>query len=397
MSIEIINSECVGCGLCIPVCVYDAIKLVEEIAVIDLDKCTLCGACVEVCNFDAIVLTKEEKTDKDISDYSGILVVGEFRNGEVHHVTYELVSKARILAGKLGDVNVSCLIMGTDMPEDSLEKIITAGADKVIKIDNPELNFFNDEIFSKLVTEVLIEEKPEIVLTGATSEGRALIPLVAVSLRTGLTADCTSLDIDQEKKLLLQTRPAFGGNIMATIICPNHRPQIATVRPKVMKIILDSNRKGEIIEKKDITISRKLTEILETVKDESTHINVADADIVVSGGRGVGNPQNFELIEKLADLLKAAVGASRAAVDAEWIPYSHQVGQTGKTVAPKLYIACGISGAVQHQVGMRSSDFIIAINKDSSAPIFDIADIGIVGDLFEVIPELIKLIEKNER
>ncbi|MCK4665303.1 electron transfer flavoprotein subunit alpha, partial [Candidatus Dependentiae bacterium] len=387
MSIEIIKSKCVGCGLCIPVCVYDAIKLIDKIAVIDLDKCTLCGACVEACNFDAIILTKEEKKDKDISDYSGILVVGEFRHGEVHHVTYELVSKARKLAGKLDDVNVSCLIMGTDMPEDSLEKIITAGADKVIKIDNPELKFFNDEVFSKLVTEVLINEKPEIVLTGATSEGRALIPLVAVSLRTGLTADCTGLDIDPEKKLLLQTRPAFGGNIMATIICPNHRPQIATVRPKVMKIILDSNRKGEIIEKKDIKVSRKLTEILETVKDESTHVNVADADIVVSGGRGVGGPKNFELIEKLADLLKAAVGASRAAVDSDWITYSHQVGQTGKTVAPKLYIACGISGAVQHQVGMRSSDFIIAINKDSSAPIFDIADIGIVGDLFEVIPE----------
>ncbi|MDD3627917.1 MAG: electron transfer flavoprotein subunit alpha [bacterium] len=394
MGIEVIKDKCVGCGLCVKSCAYDAICLVEKLAVIDFNKCVLCGACVEACKFDAILIRKEEKSVSNLSQFSGILVVGEHRDGVIHHVTYELVSKARILADNLG-VSVSCLIIGSGISQEDLNKVIFAGAEKIIKIDNDTCKYFNDELYSKIVTQVINEEHPEIVLTGATAEGRALIPLVAVALKTGLTADCTELAIDGERRLLLQTRPAFGGNIMATIICPNHRPQISTVRPKVMKIIFDEKRTGEIIDKSSISQTAKLMTILETVKEESTTGNIADADIIVSGGRGIGKPENFELLTHLAKLLNGAVGASRAAVDSGWIPYSHQVGQTGKTVGPKLYIACGISGAIQHQVGMRGSDFIVAINKDSSAPIFDIADLGIVGDLHEIIPEFIKILERN--
>lgn len=395
MSIEILHDKCVGCGICVQACAYDAICLVKNFAVIDFNKCTLCGACVDACKFDAILLRKTEReAEQDLTQFKGILVVGEFRNGDIHHVTYELVSKARILADAL-ETDVKCLIMGSKIPEDEINRIFHAGADKVIKIDQPALEFFNDEIMTRLVTDIITEYKPEIVLTGATAEGRALIPQVAIKLKTGLTADCTELDIDSEKKLLLQTRPAFGGNIMATIICPDNRPQISTVRPKVMKVNLDETRTGEVIDKSDMKYKSKFMEVLEFIKEETGTMNIADADIIVSGGRGLGKPENFELLEKLAKLLNAAVGASRAAVDAGWIPYSHQVGQTGQTVAPKLYIACGISGAIQHQVGMRSSDHIIAINRDADAPIFEIADLGIVGDLFEVVPELIKKIEKE--
>jgi electron transfer flavoprotein alpha subunit len=225
--------------------------------------------------------------------------------------------------------------------------------------------------------------------------GRSFIPRVAVELKTGLTADCTELSIDTENRQLLQTRPAFGGNIMATIRCPDHRPQMATVRHKVMTPIKrDPNRKGKIIQEKiNFDQTKIVSKLLKFVRDESQQVNLTDADIIVSGGRGVKNADNFKLLRGLAAKLNAAIGASRAAVDSGWIPYSHQVGQTGKTVKPKIYIACGISGAIQHLVGMQSSDIIIAINKDPDAPIFKVADFGVVGDLFEVIPALIKKLE----
>jgi electron transfer flavoprotein alpha subunit len=236
------------------------------------------------------------------------------------------------------------------------------------------------------------EYKPEIVLCGATSTGRSLIARVAVKIDAGLTADCTALDIDQERGLLLQTRPAFGGNIMATIICPNHRPQMSTVRHKVMKEAeIDKSRTGQIIKKtySDETLSSR-TKILDVIEEEGQTINLSEADIIVSGGRGLGKPESFRLLHDLADAIGGAVGASRAAVDSDWIAYSHQVGQTGKTVCPKIYIACGISGQIQHLAGMSSSDIIIAINKDPDAPIFKVANYGIVGDLFEIVPALTK-------
>jgi electron transfer flavoprotein alpha subunit len=244
--------------------------------------------------------------------------------------------------------------------------------------------------------QLIAKYKPEIVLMGATTYGRSLAPRVASRLNTGLTADCTRLDIDKEKRLLVQTRPAFGGNLMATIICPNHRPQMCTVRPKVMKPLeQDLSRIGEII-RPDITIPADVkVKIVDEVTTLCEKVNLLEADIIVAGGRGLGDPKNFALVKELADVLGGAVGASRAVVDAGWVEYSHQVGQTGKTVSPKVYFACGISGAVQHLAGMSSSDTIIAINKNPEAPIFNIATYGIVGDALEVLPALIAEFKKR--
>lgn len=392
--IEVLIAKCVGCKACLKACPYDAIYMQGKLAVIDGNKCTLCGACVDACKFDAIILRREEEQQKDITDYKGVCVIAEQKKGIVQSVTYELLGKGRELADML-DVELSAILIG-DKIEQKAQGLIHRGADKVYVVDSPKLGYYLDEPYTNVITEIIKEYKPEIILCGATSIGRSLISRVAINLRAGLTADCTGLDIDEERRLLLQTRPAFGGNIMATIICPNHRPQMSTVRHKVMKEAeVDKTRKGEVIKK---TFPDKLlqsrTKILKVVEEESEKINLTEADFIVSGGRGLGKPENFSVVKELADVLGAAVGASRAAVDANWIPYSHQVGQTGKTVCPKIYIACGISGQIQHLAGMSSSDIIIAINKDPDAPIFKFATYGIVGDLFEVVPALTKKIKE---
>ena len=388
-SIEVLEEQCVGCELCIKACLYDAIEMRDGIAVIK-DNCTLCGACVEPCKFDAIILRLDKREAIELSDYRGVWVVAEQRAGVLHSVSFELLGKGRELADELS-VELSAVLLGSGVLELAPE-LIAHGADRVYVVDEPELEHFLDEPYSNVVAELLEKYNPEIVLTGATSMGRSLIPRVAVQVKTGLTADCTALAIDDKERLLLQTRPAFGGNIMATIICPDFRPQMATVRHKVMSALdADPSRKGEIVrEKMDAALMRSGVEYVKFVEDLTQTINIADADIIVSGGRGLGGPENFHLIEELAEVMGGAVGASRAAVDSEWIPYSHQVGQTGKTVQPKLYIACGISGAVQHLAGMQSSKVIVAINKDPDAPIFKVATYGIVGDLFDVLPALTK-------
>ncbi len=390
MGIEIITDKCVGCKLCIRACPFGAITVENKLAIIDFDKCTLCGACVDVCKFDAILIRKEEVPTKDISAYKGVWVVAEQSKGIIQSVTYELLGKGRELADKLG-VELCVVLLG-DRIEAKSKELFHRGAEKVYVVDSPKLKHYQSEPYSNVLIELINEYKPEIVLCGATSTGRSLISRVAVKIGAGLTADCTGLDIDQERGLLLQTRPAFGGNIMATIICPNHRPQMATVRHKVMKeAVPDPSRTGRIIKK---AYSDKLlasrTKILDIVEEEGYKINLSDADIIVSGGRGLGKPESFALLHELADAIGGAVGASRAAVDADWIAYSHQVGQTGKTVCPKIYIACGISGQIQHLAGMSSADIIIAINKDPDAPIFKVANYGVVGDLFEIIPALTK-------
>ncbi|MDD3375314.1 MAG: electron transfer flavoprotein subunit alpha [Candidatus Omnitrophica bacterium] len=390
MSIQVITDKCTGCTLCVKVCAFGAITMVNKKAVIDLDKCTLCGACVDSCKFDAIELKRDSSKTPNLEDYKGIWVFGEQKKGVIQSVVYELLGKAQDLAKKL-DTEVCCVVLGHNI-KDNLQQLIHRGADKVYFVDAPELENFLDEPYTKVLVNLIRKHRPEIFLCGATFIGRSLISRVAVKLHTGLTADCTGLDIDEKEKFLMQTRPAFGGNIMATILSKNHRPQMATVRHKVFKEAdIDTSRKGEIIEE---TVSKTLlssrTKLLDIVEEVTSTINIAEADIIVSGGRGMKGPENFEILENLAKVLGGAVGASRAAVDSDWIPYSHQVGQTGKTVCPKIYIACGISGQIQHLVGMQSSRIIIAINQDPSAPIFTVANYGIVGDVFKVIPLLTK-------
>jgi len=405
MPIQIDLDKCSGCGICLKACPFEIIEVksrdeegkhhprFKKFAVIN-EGCTLCGACVEACPLEAISITKDEKKPKvSLKEYKGLWVFAEQKEGEIQEVALELLGKARDLAEKRG-CEVSAVLLGSNIKGET-RKLIEHGADKVYLIDDPVLEHFTDEPYTDALCWLIEKEKPEIILMGATTIGRAFASRVAARINTGLTADCTELDIDEETKILQQTRPAFGGNIMATIHTEHHRPQMATVRHKVFKPMEpDASRKGEVIEEKFPGELNSRTKIIEIIKDASQQVNLADADIIVSGGRGLGKPENFRVIEELAETLGAAVGASRAAVDADWISYAHQVGQTGRTVAPKIYIAVGISGAIQHQVGMRSSDTIIAINKDPNAPIFDIANYGIVGDLFEVVPELIKEIKR---
>ncbi len=386
-SIRILIDKCIGCKVCIGGCPFGAIKVEDKKASI-LESCTLCGACVSSCKFNAIDLTKDQETvSDDLSSYKGVWVFGEQKNGTPSNVALELLGEGTKLASQLG-VQLSAVIFGENI-EDAARTLIAHGADNVYLVDHPSLKDFNDETYSDIFVQLIKTYKPEIVLMGATTYGRSLAPRVSSRLNTGLTADCTSLEIDTEKRILLQTRPAFGGNLMATIICPNHRPQMSTVRPKVMKAIEpDYKRNGEVI-KPDVNIPGETKiKVKEVVNNLCEVVNLTEADIIVSAGRGIGDPKNIKYVEELARVLGAAVGASRAVVDAGWIDYSHQVGQTGKTVGPKVYIACGISGSVQHLAGMSSSDTIIAINNNPEAPIFKVATYGVVGDVLEILPAL---------
>jgi electron transfer flavoprotein alpha subunit len=390
MYIKVINELCNGCEQCVPVCPVSAIEMVDGLAVIG-PACNLCGACVDVCATEAIVIEKPEIISRhDPDDFKGVWIFAEQRNGRTHGVSFELLAKGRLLAEDL-NTDLSAVIFGHDL-DDNAAELAARGADTVYVVDHPGLKSFNHEIYAGLLTEIAGELRPEVMLCGATAMGRSFFPKVASMLGTGLTADCTELEVDVKEHLLLQTRPAYGGNIMATIVCPKHRPQMATVRPRVFKKAeASSGGRGEIVRREfSPEILEVPTRVIEAVEEVSETINLEDADIIISGGRGLGSRENFKIIEDLALSLGAGVGASRGAVDAGWMPYSHQVGQTGKTVAPKLYIACGISGAIQHMVGMQPSDFIVAINKDPEAPIFKIADIGLVGDIFKILPAMIK-------
>ena len=388
--IEIIDQNCVGCGACIRACAYDAIRLEGKLAVIDTEKCTLCGACVQACPFEEIVIRKLASEQINKSEFQGVWVFAEQKEGTIAPVVFELLGKARELADQL-EAELSAVLFGSGV-EDLASELIAFGADQVIVVDDPELLHFRDVRYAKALTELAQKYKPAVILAGATVTGRSFIPRVAIQLHTGLTADCTGLEIDPESGNLIQTRPAFGGNIMARIITANHRPQMATVRHKVMDPLpRDDSRSGIVIrEQVDFDFDEEESQFLGFEQEKTTLVNITEANVIVSGGRGLKEAKNFALLEELAEALGGAVGASRAAVDAEWIPYSHQVGQTGKTVKPNIYIAIGISGAIQHLAGMSSADYIIAINKDPDAPIFKVADLGIVGDLFEIVPLLTK-------
>ena len=389
MAVNVINEKCKGCTICVKACPFDAITMEDKIAVIG-PACTSCGVCIEKCPFNAIEKTEEEKEEKDLSAYKGVWVFAEQRNNEIMPVVFELLGEGRKLADEIG-TELCAVLCGKDVGP-LVDELFAYGADKVYVGDNEELKTYRTDAYTKVIFEAIESYKPEIVLLGATHIGRDLGPCLAVKANTGLTADCTSLEIDMEDKKLKQTRPAFGGNLMATIVCPNHRPQMSTVRPGVMdKAVYDSSRKGEVI---SLNVSFKegdiRTKVLEVIKSVNDKVSLTDADIIVSGGMGLGGQEGFTLLKELADKLGGTIAASRASVDAGWIDHAYQVGQTGTTVKPTVYFACGISGAIQHIAGMQNSDYIIAINKNEAAPIFEIADLGIVGDLHTVIPAIIE-------
>ena len=374
-------------------CPFEAITMENKLAVIG-SACTGCGVCVEKCPFKAIEKTEEEKEEKDLSAYKGVWVFAEQREGKIMPVVIELLGEGKKLANEVGCE--LCAVLCGEGIEELADELFAYGADKVYVADHPELSTYRTDAYTKVIYEAIEKYKPEIVLLGATHIGRDLGPCLAVNCNTGLTADCTKLEIDPEDKKIKQTRPAFGGNLMATIVCPNHRPQMSTVRPGVMeKAAYEEGRKGEVIklevEFKEGDIRTKVLDIVKTMKDA---VSLTDAEIIVSGGMGLGRPEGFELLKQLADKLGGIIASSRAAVDAGWIDHAYQVGQTGTTVKPKIYIACGISGAIQHVAGMQNSEQIIAINSNENAPIFEIADYGIVGDLYKVIPAIIEELDK---
>ena len=408
VTLPVINrSLCMGCGACAGVCPADALSLEGGAAVCDAAKCTGCGVCAGACPVEAIGGFGKEAS-APVADTAApaaegeVWVFAEQTGGRVATVTYELLGEGRKLADALG-VRLAAVLLGSET-KSMAQALGERGADRVYIADRPELAVFQDERYAAVIADAVRREKPQILLCGATAIGRSVSSRIAVGLGTGLTADCTALAIDPETRHLLQTRPAFGGNILATIETPDHRPQMATVRPKVMReaaavpgrafetvSLLDGVEAG-IVE----AVLRARTERLgfEASTGDGS-VNLAGADIIVAGGRGMQKAENFALLQELAEVLGGAVGASRAAVDAGWIPYAHQVGQTGRTVCPKIYFACGISGQIQHLAGMSSSDIVVAINRDPAAPIFQHAAYGLVGDALEIVPALTKAFRRR--
>lgn len=408
--IAIDSKKCVGCGKCVKGCGFGALSLADapganklgKLAEVDPSACKACYACVAACPFKAISEVRNEVVGTaNLEQYRDIWVFAERIDGRIADVAFELLTKARELKAQRGDgCRVCAVLLGSGLSSDDEKQLADYGADVIYEVDAPELADYEANVYVDAVSQLVGKHRPEVILAGATAVGRAFFARVAVKVRTGLTADCTALKVEQTENrdtgamqmLLHQTRPAFGGNIMATIMTPNHRPQMATVRPKVFKKKTVEGNAAKVVAE-TLKLIAPMTRIVarESFEDGA---DIAAAEILVSGGRGMKKAENFAMLQRLAELLGGEVAASRAAVDAGWIRQSRQVGQTGKTVAPRVYLCFGISGAIQHLEGIRGADTIIAVNTDPNAPIFGVADLGIVGDALEIVPALIKALQK---
>ncbi len=398
--LQIDLEACNGCKLCEKTCPFAAI-IVENKKAKVLENCTLCGACVNVCPQYALNIERPATlSPEELAKYKGVCIFAECETQnepQIKPVVLELLEKGRMLADKLEE-DLSAILLGAKNSP-LTQTLISHGADKVYLCQHHHLEKYSTDGFTNIITGVIMQEKFSIVLFGATSTGRDLAPRIAARLKVGLTADCTGLDINEDQQLV-QTRPAFGGNIMASILSPYTRPQLATVRPNVFPKGPPNPKRNGTIKEVPVKLNPKgiRTKIIETIitqKEET--IPIEEADILISVGRGIQTKENLELIKELAEELNGTMSCSRSIVDLGWLPHSFQVGQSGKTVSPKLYIALGISGAIQHLVGMSSSDVIIAINKDPDAPIFKIADFGIVGNILEIVPILIKRLRELKK
>ncbi len=388
MTVWIEIDLCNGCRLCIRACPYGAVEIEDGKAHI-LERCTSCGACIAACKQAAIQTDAKPRSIPDFIDRKGVWVFAEQRGGKLNRVTLELLGKAQELAHTLRH-DVSALLLG-DRVSDLGETLIGYGAQKVYLAEHPLLKDYRTIPYTDVIEGLVNQFKPDIFLMGATHIGRDLAPRVSRRVGVGLTADCTELTIDPEEGILLQTRPAFGGNVMAIIANRYSRPQMATVRPGVMAAVERPDNKGDIIRHETSLSEADMgTSLLEAVKEERRAVDLSEARVIVAGGRGVGDASGFKILEDMAALLGGEVAGTRVAVEEGWIPADKQIGQTGHAVRPELYIACGISGAVQHRAGMINSRYVIAVNKDPRAPIFQVSDWGMVGDLHEVIPEIIE-------
>ena len=394
MTIWVESDLCDGCKLCLKACPYDAVELKSGKAEI-LERCTSCGACLEVCKKEAVRTDAQPKAIPDFSDRKGVWVFAEQRQGRLTGVSLELLGKAREIAQTLNE-EVTALLLG-DQVKDLADTLVHYGADNVYVAEHEILKDYRTLPYTTVIAEAIQNHKPNIFLMGASHIGRDLAPRVSRRVGAGLTADCTELSIDSDENLLRQTRPAFGGNVMATITNRYSRPQMATVRPGVMESKPGARTKGNIIPYEVILSDDGVgTRILDVVKEKKKGVDISQAKIIVAGGRGVGDATGFNRLWELAEIMEAEVAGTRVTVEEGWIPPERQVGQTGRTVRPEIYIACGISGAIQHRAGMINSKYIIAINKDPRAPIFQVANWGIVGDLHEVIPEMIHQLKEAQ-
>jgi electron transfer flavoprotein alpha subunit len=395
---EIIPDRCIGCQLCVGECPVEAIHIEADVAKIDPEICIGCGRCFNVCPVDAVIFEKQKKKvvpamgqKQPLENYRGVAVFIEVKNGVAAPVSWELIGKARELADKLG-VPLQGFVVGTDVHQIA-EEAVAYGCDTVHVVENQLLKNYSSRAYGKALVQLCQQVKPEVFLIGATPLGRDLSGVVATQLETGLTADCTGLDIDPQERLLLMTRPTFGGNIMATIVCRNHRPQMSTVRPGVMKMPQKERaRRGEIHVTDIKTNEAELPVIVDFIPtpEDLTGVDITRAPVLVVVGKGACDSRYLPMLEELAQVLGGTIGCSRPVVQLGLLPYIRQVGQTGRTVAPKLYVGVGVSGAVQHLVGMQAAERIIAINIDPHAPLMQMADYAIVGDYHKVVPRLIK-------